>query len=105
VTAPLTQRLRAAVHAGPALAATLNDHLDYFGATVHQAFLALDLADPGAVVLTAAVASDPRVADRLEARGLVGSVVADTTPGLDFGPLLRLDLTPSERPAPGRDPG
>src|SRR5262249_26107504 len=67
-------RVRAGVHRGPALAATLNDHLDYFGATLSQAMRLPALAGGGELVLTAAVASDPRVAAALEGVGLEGQV-------------------------------
>jgi class 3 adenylate cyclase len=62
-------RLRLAVHRGPALAATLNDHLDYFGTTVSRA-LRLVESGPAGVVLTTEVAADPGVA------AFVGSRVA-----------------------------
>jgi len=55
-------RLKAAVHRGPAMAATLNDHLDYFGATVREAMLLPALVRGGEIVLTAPVAGDTRVA-------------------------------------------
>jgi serine/threonine protein kinase/class 3 adenylate cyclase len=97
-TPGLVPRLRAAVHAGPALAATLNDHLDYFGVTVFQAGQALALAEPGTVILTAPVAADPRVAARLDERGAVAAVVADPTTDLDCGPLLRLEQPVGPRP-------
>src|SRR5262249_54443846 len=48
-------RLRVGIHRGPALAATLNDHLDYFGTTVRQALQLPALARGGGLVLTEAV--------------------------------------------------
>jgi class 3 adenylate cyclase len=60
----------AAVHRGAALAATINDHLDYFGATVNQAMELRHLARGGEVLLTDAVAADPDVAALLHERGL-----------------------------------
>jgi serine/threonine protein kinase/class 3 adenylate cyclase len=67
-------QLRVGVHHGPALAATLNDHLDYFGATLSQAMRLPGLVQGGEVVLTEAVASDPRVAALLQGQGLKGTV-------------------------------
>jgi serine/threonine protein kinase/class 3 adenylate cyclase len=98
-TAPLAPRLCASVHAGPAMAATLNDHLDYFGVTVYQAAHALLQAAAGTVVLTEPVAADPRVAERLDARGLTGDLIVEPDPGPGYGPLLRLTLG-AGRPEP-----
>jgi serine/threonine protein kinase/class 3 adenylate cyclase len=78
-------RLRVAIHRGPALAATLNDHLDYFGTTVRQALQLPAFAGGGAVVLSAAVCADPAVAALLAERGLTGALV-DTD--LPCAPLL-----------------
>src|SRR5262249_59523498 len=66
--------VRVGVHYGPALAATLNDQLDYFGATLNQAMRLPGQVSGGEVVLTEAVASDPRVAALLQAEGLTGTV-------------------------------
>lgn len=65
--------LRIAVHRGPAMAATINDHLDYFGSTVNATFQLLESlpppsATPGAepsrprIVVSDAIARDPQVA-------------------------------------------
>jgi serine/threonine protein kinase/class 3 adenylate cyclase len=83
-------RLRVAVHRGPALAATLNDHLDYFGATVNQAAQLPRLAGPGDVLLTAAVAGDARVAALLRQRGLEAQVLRLETARPALGPLHRV---------------
>ena len=53
-------RLRVGVHRGTTLAATLNDHLDYFGTTARQAVGTLQYAAAGELVLTQPVAADPR---------------------------------------------
>jgi class 3 adenylate cyclase len=74
-------RLRAAVHRGPALAATLNDHLDYFGSTLGQAARILQEARGGEVLLTEAVASDPEVAALLRRRGPEGELLPVDVPG------------------------
>ena len=74
--------LRVGIHRGPAMVATLNDHLDYFGTTVSIASALPPLAQGGAVVLTRPVASDPRVAAILEARKLTPTVVEAEVEGL-----------------------
>jgi len=62
-------RPRVAVHRGPGMVATINDHLDYFGSTVSQASRLTQRAAGGELVLTQTVASDPEVADVLRSRG------------------------------------
>jgi eukaryotic-like serine/threonine-protein kinase len=74
--------LRVGVHRGPAMVATLNDHLDYFGTTVSIASSLPRLARGGSVVLTRPVASDPRVVALLEERKLVPSVLEVQLEGL-----------------------
>jgi serine/threonine protein kinase/class 3 adenylate cyclase len=68
-------RLRVAIHRGTTLAATLNDHLDYFGATTRQAAAILAFARGNELVLTQTVAADPEVAAMLAARGIEGEYV------------------------------
>src|SRR5262249_48827443 len=97
-TRGLLPRLRVAVHRGPAMATTVNDHLDYFGQTVHEALQTLSLTPAGAFVLSRPVASDPPAAAHLAALGCAGAVLPGAPSGLPFGPLLRLDLDP--RPVP-----
>jgi serine/threonine protein kinase/class 3 adenylate cyclase len=63
-------RLRAGIHRGPAMMATFNDHLDYFGGTVKIALQLPYLAEKGEVVLSEAMANDPAVAAWLRGRGL-----------------------------------
>ena len=74
--------LRVGVHRGPAMVATLNDHLDYFGTTVNIAALLPRLARGGQIILTRPVASDPRVAALLNDRGLAPSVAEADVEGL-----------------------
>ena len=74
--------LRVGVHRGPAMVATLNDHLDYFGTTVSVASALPTLAGGGGLVLTRPVASDPSVAGFLAERGLVLSVIEAEVEGL-----------------------
>ena len=69
-------RPRVSVHRGPALAVTLNEQLDYFGATVRQTAGLLPHAGPGEAVLTQTVAADPDVAHALAARAIEPEVIA-----------------------------
>jgi class 3 adenylate cyclase len=85
-------KLRIGVHVGPAMAATLNGKLDYFGATVNLAMSLPALANVGEVVVTQPLSSDPQVQALLRARGLVCAVLAHSASGL---PLYRLAKTPA----------
>jgi serine/threonine protein kinase/class 3 adenylate cyclase len=78
--------LRIGIHRGPALAATVNDQLDYFGTTVRQALALPRLARVagGNLVLSRAVVGDPGVATLLRSRGLEGALVEANLP--DVGP-------------------
>jgi class 3 adenylate cyclase len=87
-----------AVHRGPALAATLNDHLDYFGTTVNQAMHLPQQARGGELILTQAVAADPPVAALLRSRGLAGELFVLDWPGEPNGLLHRLAVPPESAP-------
>jgi class 3 adenylate cyclase len=63
-------RVRAAIHRGPTMAATINDHLDYFGATVHRAARMLAEARGQELLLSGAVAGEPAVAALFREQGL-----------------------------------
>jgi eukaryotic-like serine/threonine-protein kinase len=90
-------RARVGVHRGAALVATIDDRLDYFGATVNLAQRLLSFARGGELVLTRPVAADPRVAALIQARGLEGKILpADRA---DLSPLLLLPQ-PSDLPSP-----
>jgi serine/threonine protein kinase/class 3 adenylate cyclase len=101
-------RIRILAHRGPAMAATLNDHLDYFGTTVHQSLEALEATPAGSLVLTRAVASDPDVAGWLRQNRIAGTLLPDSPAGRAVGPLLRIEfpalspiaqtVRPGERP-------
>jgi class 3 adenylate cyclase len=67
--------LRTALHRGPALAATINDHLDYFGAVVRQLGTMIQRAQAGERLLSQAVMDDPPVSALLHERGLEGEVI------------------------------
>jgi class 3 adenylate cyclase len=68
-------RLRVAIHHGIALAASINDHLDYFGTTARQVMKLTAHINAGELALSPAVASDPEVAALLAARGIEPEVV------------------------------
>ncbi len=67
--------LSIAIHRGPAMVATLNDHLDYFGATVSTAEQLLAMAPQRGsatqLVVSNAIAMDEAVAETIAARQLV----------------------------------
>lgn len=83
--------LRVGVHRGPALAATVNDQLDYFGTTARDAVGILSQARNGELVLTQAVAADPEVAALLNERGIDSEVVPTSLPGHRHVIRVRLD--------------
>jgi serine/threonine protein kinase/class 3 adenylate cyclase len=74
--------LRVGIHRGPAMVATLNDHLDYFGATVRVALQLPRLALDGAVVVSQAIAAEPGVAVALQPRQLRLTLVPADLAGL-----------------------
>jgi eukaryotic-like serine/threonine-protein kinase len=88
-TRPL--RLRIGVHRGPTLAATLNDQLDYFGATARQAAGTLQYARGDEMILTRAVAADPEVATLLNERQIATEVVPAALGGQTHVIRLRLE--------------
>jgi serine/threonine protein kinase/class 3 adenylate cyclase len=67
--------LRQALHRGPAMAATINEHLDYFGAVVRQLGTMLQKAHAGERLLSQEVMDDPPVSALLHERGLEGEVM------------------------------
>ncbi len=73
--------IRVGIHKGPALAATLNDQLDYFGTTPRDAVAILSEARNGDLLLTEPVASDPAVAALLSARGIGTEIVPASLAG------------------------
>ncbi|MSP66823.1 MAG: hypothetical protein EXQ96_01755 [Alphaproteobacteria bacterium] len=58
--------IKLGLHAGPCIAVTLNDRLDYFGSTVNLAARLQGQSMGGDIVLSAALAADPAVAPLLE---------------------------------------
>ena len=67
--------LKIGLHAGACLAVTLNDRLDYFGATVNVAARVQALAGPGEIVVTEDVLSVPGAADLVEGLPIHASAV------------------------------
>ncbi|MEE9250400.1 MAG: adenylate/guanylate cyclase domain-containing protein, partial [Alphaproteobacteria bacterium] len=59
--------IRLGLHGGPCIAVTLNQRLDYFGSTVNLAARLQGQSAGGDVVLSAALAADPAVAELLGA--------------------------------------
>ena len=78
--APLAMRemndgqLKVVVHRGPAMVATLNDHLDYFGTTVNVSKRVLAEAKPGVVHLSNSIAGDEQISTLLEGAQLLAEV-------------------------------
>jgi adenylate cyclase len=62
---PLT--LKAGMHAGPCIAVTLNDRLDYFGSTVNMAARLESLSTGNDVIISRAIYDDPEVRDLIGA--------------------------------------
>jgi eukaryotic-like serine/threonine-protein kinase len=80
-TRPLPLKL--ALHRGMAMAATLNEHLDYFGQTVNLALRLPELAAPGELILTPQASVDPQLAALLLAKGLEAHVVPGKLAGME----------------------
>ncbi len=58
-------RLKVGIHAGPCIAVTQNERLDYFGSTVNLAARLVDLSSGADMIVSSAITSDPEVADLL----------------------------------------
>jgi eukaryotic-like serine/threonine-protein kinase len=87
--------LRVGIHKGPALAATLDDQLDYFGTTVRDVVSMLAQAGDGELLLTEAVATDLEVAALLHDRGIATEIVPTSLPGHRHLIRVRLDALAS----------
>jgi eukaryotic-like serine/threonine-protein kinase len=81
---------RAGLHRGTALAATINDHLDYFGTTARDVHGLLRLARSDELILSQAVAGDPEVAALLLERQVATEVVPVDLSG--HGHVIRIPL-------------
>jgi class 3 adenylate cyclase len=62
--------IKLGIHAGPSIAVTLNDRLDYFGSTVNMAARLQAECQGGEIVLSPEIAADPAVEPVLAARVL-----------------------------------
>ena len=89
-------RLRVGIHRGTTLAATLNDHLDYFGTTARQAVGTLEYACAGELILTQPVAADPAVAALLNTRHIEGEVIPAELGGHPHLIRVRIDSAVGE---------
>lgn len=68
--APAPLVLKLGVHAGPCIAVTMNDRLDYFGSTVNLAARLQDQSKGGDLVISADLAAEPEIAPLLAGRAL-----------------------------------
>lgn len=62
--------IKLGIHAGPSIAVTLNDRLDYFGSTVNMAARLQGESQGGEIVLSPEIAADPAVEQALAGRVL-----------------------------------
>jgi class 3 adenylate cyclase len=83
-------RVRAALHRGSALAANLNDSLDYFGATVNEVMHLPRLARAGELVLSQEIAADLHVSEVLAERHTGMELLETELPGRPGKQLVRL---------------
>ena len=88
-------KARAAIHRGPAIAATINNHLDYFGLSVARASALLRAGGPSDLLLSEEVAADPAVMVILRAMGMEPEVVPVSLPGLPAADAFRLRSDPA----------
>jgi class 3 adenylate cyclase len=75
--------LKAGIHAGPCIAVTLNDRLDYFGSTVNVAARLAGQSHGNDFVLSDSVRNDPGVARLLEEERLEPEVFRSSVRGLE----------------------
>ncbi|HEV2969985.1 MAG TPA: protein kinase [Pirellulales bacterium] len=85
-------RIKVGIHRGRALVTTLNDRLDYFGATARIAASLPQFARGGELILTEAVHSDPLATALIEQSGLVTDLVQLELPGLARQYAIRLTI-------------
>jgi eukaryotic-like serine/threonine-protein kinase len=77
-------RLRVGIHRGRALAANINDHLDYFGTTARQVLKLSSHVQGGELALAPSVAADPEVAALFKARGIEPEIDTAEDLGLSY---------------------
>jgi class 3 adenylate cyclase len=83
--------IKVGLHAGPSIAVTLNERLDYFGSTVNLAARLQGQSRGGDIVLSAALARDPGVMAVLS--GLQADAESALVKGFE-GEVAFLRLTP-----------
>lgn len=79
--------LKAGIHAGPCIAVTLNERLDYFGSTVNAAARIVGLSSGRDVVISGAVRADPEVDELLASGGLRTEPVDAVLKGFEGEPF------------------
>lgn len=72
----LDLQFRAAVHRGTVLATSADEHLDYFGSTVHLVRRVMQQAGAGELWITEEVAADPQVASEIQEQKLTTDFVS-----------------------------
>ena len=80
--------LKAALHAGPCIAVTLNERLDYFGSTVNVAARLAGLSQGSDIVMSEAVRNDPGVATLLAEAGLTAHGFRASLRGIEDDAML-----------------
>ena len=85
-------RLRLGIHRGPAMAATLNDQLDYFGMSVRLAAQLAQLARGGDLLMTQEVAIDAQVAALLRDLHRTAEIVDFALPDQTTLPAHRITV-------------
>ncbi len=91
---PNPLKFKVGIHRGRALVTTLNDRLDYFGATARIAASLPQFARGGELILTEAVYSDPLAAAVIEQNNLAAASSDDRLPGPTEHFARRLSLSP-----------
>ena len=97
--------LKAGIHAGPCVAVTLNDRLDYFGSTVNLAsrLEAVSAARSG-VVISGIVMQDPEVAEWARGSEARAEAFTATVKGFEAGPIDLWAVMPAPAGGPTADP-
>ena len=80
--------LKSALHAGPCIAVTLNERLDYFGSTVNVAARLTGLSEGADIVMSDRVRQDPGVAAILATEGVVVEAFRSPLRGMEGEAML-----------------
>jgi class 3 adenylate cyclase len=89
-TAPVHHLIRCGIHSGPARIATLNDRLEYLGASVRIVQALAAAGEPGEIALSERAAIDPQVADRIGEAGWSIAVGSGGTENARLPPFIRV---------------